>query len=262
MFDSHCHLTDIENPEEVLRQTTAAGVTGILCCGYHSASLARVVDFRRRFPNLPVAMGLHPWFAHEKIEPILELIERERPTAIGECGLEGVPRPNLPDFEHQVRVFEAQLDAASRLGLSVTVHSRKAVNRVVDIALAFPKVHGALHAYGGSVEQVSKLLDRGWMIGIGGSITRESASRLRKLARQVPLPSLLLETDAPAVGVQGILPPNVRPYHLRYVAECVANLRGISVDELGQVSEENAHRLFGIKVVSFDEEQRTERGAK
>jgi TatD DNase family protein len=262
MFDSHCHLTDIENPEEVLRQTTAAGVTGILCCGYHSASLALVVDFRRRFPNLPVAMGLHPWFANEKLEPILELIEQERPTAIGECGLEGVARANLPDFERQVRVFEAQLDAASRLGLSVTVHSRKAVNRVVDIALAFPKVRGALHAYSGSFEQVSKLLERGWMIGIGGSITRESASRLRKLACQIPLPSILLETDAPAVGVQGILPPNVRPYHLRYVAVCVANLRGISVDELGQVSADNARRLFGITGGSFDAEPGTERDAK
>jgi TatD DNase family protein len=251
MFDSHCHVTDIEDPVSVLTVAKDAGVTGLLCCGYDGQSNAKVLLLRHSVRALPIALGIHPWFATESTDELLPLLERERPTAVGECGLEGASRDQLPSLDVQKRVFEEQLDAAARLGLPVTVHSRKAVGLVVEMALAFPTVRGVLHAYSGSLEQIATLLDRGWMVGVGGGVTRANASKLRRMVARLPLTALLLETDAPAIGLEGVEPPHVRPHHVVIVAESVAALRGMERDELVARTDDNARHLFGQNVDVF-----------
>jgi TatD DNase family protein len=256
VFDSHCHLTDIVEPVEVLRETTRLGVTSVLCCGYNRRSNEKVLMLRRCVRRLPIALGLHPWFAAEPVDRITPLLESEALTAIGECGLEGEKRENLPELSVQKRVFEVQLDIAARLSLPVTVHSRRAVRHVVEMALAFPKVKGVLHAYSGSLEQIAALLDRGWKVGIGGASTRPSAHELRRMISRLPSSSLLLETDSPSIGIETVRSPNVRPYHVHAVAECIARLRGVALDELVVQTDENARSMFGDEVMTpmiFDE---------
>lgn len=260
MFDSHCHVTDIEQPKEVLAEAHRQGVSSLLCCGYDGASNAAVLALRALVPSLPIALGLHPWFATQgagdqahlrgdsmpSIERVLELIERERPCAIGECGLDGYDRdPKIPPIAAQIPVFEAQLALAERLGLPVTVHSRKAVSEVVAVASRFSKVRGVLHAYSGSLEQIRPLLDRGWMVGVGGAITRAGSTRLRKNANRLDLSQVLLETDAPAIGLQGVWPPDVRPHHVIQVARAFAELRGLEFEHVVARSDENARSMFG-----------------
>ncbi|HMA94807.1 MAG TPA: TatD family hydrolase, partial [Polyangiaceae bacterium] len=141
VFDSHCHPTDIEDPLAVVRHAVAQGVTSLLCCGYGRASNAAVLDLRQRIPGLPISLGLHPWYVNEPWSEIATVIQRERPTAVGECGLDAEERdPNIPPLESQRSVFEQQLDLAEQLSLPVTVHSRKAVNDVVEVAAHFPRV--------------------------------------------------------------------------------------------------------------------------
>jgi len=249
MFDSHCHLGDVSESKEALRRAARAGVRSVLCCGYDGASNERVLALRKELPNLAVAIGLHPWFAQQAIDPVVAAIRREEPSAIGEIGLERSERYGLPAPATQRHVFEIQLQLAAELKLPVTVHSFGAVSLVLEVVAAFPNVRGALHAYAGSLEQVKVLLNRGWKVGLGGSVTRAGARRIRRLACALPLDAILLETDCPSMAVGTRPAAEVRPEHLVEVADCLAILRGISVDSLVEQTNASARELFGANVV-------------
>lgn len=249
MFDSHCHLTDIDDPGGVLERSVGEGVRSMLTCGYDAASNQAVIELVSRYPSLPFCVGLHPWFADQDVEPVLALIERHRPTAIGEAGLDLWGDPPVHPLARQMQVLEAQLDLAARLDLPVTLHSRKAVPEMLAVLRRHPGVRGALHAFSGSYEQAKAFLDLGMYVGIGGAVTRSRAKRLRRCAVALPVDRILLETDAPAIGMEAVEPPHVRPWHLRYVLHALAELRGMAVDELEARTDENAVRLFGEKVL-------------
>jgi TatD DNase family protein len=245
VFDSHCHVTDIDQPDDVLASAVAAGVRSLLTVGYDPASNAAVLGLRQRVPRLPIALGLHPWYAAEAVEPVLRLIQDEHPVAVGEAGLDLWKDPDLPPLERQVAVLEAELELAVRLGLPVTLHSRKALGELWAVVKNFPGLRGALHAFGGSIEQARQFVECGFLVGVGGGVTRGRAERVRRVAAWLPVEALLVETDAPAIGMDIVEPPAVRPAHLRRVVEVVAELRGQSFDEIEAITDANAVRLFG-----------------
>jgi TatD DNase family protein len=248
VFDAHCHLTDLEDPEGGLRRAMEAGLTSVLCCGYHAESNRAVCALRSRFPDLPIAIGLHPWFADEPIEPVLDLVAAQAPVAVGEAGLDLWGDPPPRPLEQQIEVLEAQLALAVRLGLPVTLHSRKAIGELLPVLRRHPGLRGALHAFGGSYEQARDFVDAGFYVGVGGAVTRGRAARVRRCAASLPLDCLLLETDAPAIGLDGVEPPHVRPEHVRQVAAALGALRGIDPAEVERVTDANAVRLFGPRV--------------
>lgn len=247
MFDSHCHLTDLEAPDEALYAAEHAGVTGMLTCGYDSDSNGLVCGLSDRYPTLPYAIGLHPWFANQDVEPVLRLIERRRPTAVGEAGLDLWGDPPCHPLDRQILVLEAQLDIAVRLGVPVTLHSRKALDALLPVLRNHPGVRGALHAFSGSFEQVRPFLDLGFFIGVGGAITRSRAKRVRRCASCLPLDRILLETDAPAIGMDGFEPPHVRPAHLPLVCRALADLRGVDPRTIETATDQNARQLFRLE---------------
>jgi TatD DNase family protein len=249
VFDSHCHLGDIDAPLTALDDAVAAGVSSLLCCGYDIESCRRVVELRRARPEIPVALGLHPWYAEQPLGPILSRIEQERPAAIGEIGLDGCEGAGILPLGQQMSAFESQLDCAHRLGLPVSVHCRRAVTRSVEVLRSFPGVRGVLHAYSGSLEQVECLLSQGWMIGVGGAATRPSAHKIRRMVARLPVDVMLLETDAPAIGLEGVRPSFVRPLHLVSIANVVASIKEVDCGLLVAQTDENARRMFGTDVV-------------
>lgn len=115
----------------------------------------------------------------------------------------------------------------------------------------YPNVRGVMHAFGGSYEQAKLFFDRGWLIGFGGAVTRRNAHRLHGIARRLPLEAIVLETDAPAIGLEGVVVPDVRPAHLSRIVRALAELRGVDVSELVDATDKNAKRLFGNKVLSW-----------
>ena len=248
MFDSHCHLTDLAEPDGALDTARAAGVSSLLTCGYDEASNALVCALSDRHPDLPYAIGLHPWFANQDVTSVLRLIEQRRPTAIGEAGLDLWGTEPCHPLQRQAEVLEAQLDLAVKLELPVTLHSRKAANALLPILRNHPGVRGALHAYSGSYEQVRPFLDLGMYVGVGGAVTRSRAKRVRRCAAAIPLDRILLETDAPAIGMDIVEPPHVRPSHLPRVRDALAELRGLDPKELEAATDDNASRLFRICV--------------
>jgi len=245
MFDSHCHLTDLDDPAEAIQSAREAGVHGMLTCGYDEQSNALVDELVKQHPGLPHGFGLHPWFADHDVEPALRRIEASRPTAVGEAGLDLWGKEPCHPLERQTQVLEAQLHLAVRLGLPVTLHSRKAHGALLPILRNHPGVQGALHAYSGSYEQLRPLLDLGLYVGVGGAVTRGRAKRVRRCAAAVPLDRVVLETDAPAIGMDIVEPPHVRPAHVMRVRDALAELRGLDPAEVEEVTDDNARRLFG-----------------
>jgi TatD DNase family protein len=252
MFDSHCHLTDLEEPIVAIEEAKLAGVSSMLSCGYDAESNAKVLELKARIPRLPIALGLHPWYADQPIEEVLALIEKHNPEVIGEAGLDLWGETPIQPIDRQVLVLEAQLSLARRLGKAVTLHSRKAIDLLLQALRRQPGVRGALHAYSGSWEQLRQFLDIGMYLGIGGAVTRLKATRVRRCAKEAPLSQIVIETDAPAIGMDIVEPPNVRPKHVARVAEALAQLRGITVEEVVERTDENAKRLFGIERLSLD----------
>lgn len=183
------------------------------------------------------------------MDVVAELIASSSPTAIGECGLDATKDEAIVPLVEQRKVFERQLEIASQMKLPVTVHSRRAVADVFDMIRGYPDIRGVMHAFGGSYEQARLFVDRGWLIGLGGAVTRPNARRVHGIARRLPLQAIVLETDAPAIGMEGISIPNVRPAHLRRIAAALAELRAIDVSELVDETDKNAKRIFGNKVL-------------
>ncbi len=243
VFDTHCHLTDLDDGPSVLRETRARGVE-VLCCGYDIESCRLVAGLRELEPGLAVAYGLHPWFADQPLTPVLDCIESARIAAVGEIGLDLLPRANLPAPEQQRRVLEAQLEVAKALGLPVSLHSRRAVEPLIAALRIHPGVTGVCHAFSGSVEQARVLLRMGLLIGVGGGVTRPNAQRIRRLVRELPLDSFVLETDCPAIGIEGLEKTLVRPWDVARVAATVADLKSVTVEAVEEVTDRNAARLF------------------
>jgi TatD DNase family protein len=245
VFDAHCHLTDLEDPIGAMLAAQAAGVRSMLTCGYDAGSNRAVTGLVERVADLPFALGLHPWNADQDVRLAIALVERLRPAAVGEIGLDLWGDPPVHPLARQLEVLEAQLDLAARLDLPVTLHSRKAVDPLLAALRHHPGVRGAMHAFSGSREQLDALLELGLYVGVGGAVTRQRARRVRRNAVAAPLERVLLETDAPAIGMDVVEPPHVRPAHLVRVAEVLAALRGIDPSELERRTDDNAVRLFG-----------------
>lgn len=171
-------------------------------------------------------------------------IEREHPLAIGECGLdffvEGL------DEDEQRRYFEGQLRLAREFDLPLIVHARRAVDAVIASVKRVGRLRGVVHSFSGSPEQARQLWQLGFLIGLGGPVTYERANRLRALARTMPLDYLLLETDAPDQPDAGIRGQRNEPARLPVVRDVIADLRGITADEVSQATSRNAERLFKL----------------
>lgn len=254
LVDSHCHLDASEFDADrtaVIERAGAAGVRAQVVPAVTAASWPKLREVCRQAPGLYPAYGLHPMFlaAHrpDHLPLLREWIERERPCAIGECGLdffvEGL------DAEAQQAYFIAQLELAREFELPVIVHARRAVDAVIAAIRRIGGLRGVVHSFSGSPEQAAQLHRLGFLLGLGGPLTYERAQRLQRLVRGMPLEQLLLETDAPDQPDAGIRGQRNEPARLAVIARHVAALRGMDVESVAHATTENARRLFGLPAI-------------
>lgn len=249
LIDTHCHLNDpsfADSLDDVLDRARRSGVVQLVVPAYDRASLSRTLELARRYPGVVFpAFGIHPWYLEDGgLEELDEYMGLAEAVAVGEVGLDLAP--GMAPVEVQERAFVAQLDMAAERGLPVLVHCRKAHGRILDILGGYRgKVTAVMHSFSGSAEVMERFLDLGCYISFSGSVTRERAKKYHRCARLVPAERLLLETDAPSIATQTTVASLVEPSHTREVAEKVAELRGVSLEELCRISTENARRLFG-----------------
>ena len=251
LVDSHCHLDAAEfdgDRSEVIARARAAGVHTQVVPAVTAASWPNLRDTCRLADGLYPAYGLHPMFldAHrpEHLDDLRSWIERERPCAVGECGLdffvEGL------DADLQKQYFVGQLRLAREFDLPVIVHARRAVDAVIAAIKQVGGLRGVVHSFPGSPEQAAQLDKLGFLLGLGGPLTYDRAQRLQRLVAQMPLEQLLLETDAPDQPDAGIRGERNEPARLPVILETVARLRGQPAEDIAAQTTANAKRLFGL----------------
>ena len=251
LVDSHSHFDAPEfdgDRDAALARARAAGVTRQVVPAVAASSWPKLREVCAQDAGLFAAYGLHPMYLSEHrpahLEDLRTWIEREKPVAVGECGLdffvEGL------DAETQQQYFDGQLRLAREFDLPVIVHARRAVDAVIASIRRIGGLRGVVHSFTGSPEQARHLWQLGFLIGLGGPVTYERANRLRTLARTMPLDHLLLETDAPDQPDASIRGQRNEPARLPVVRDVIADLRGITADEVSQATTRNAERLFNL----------------
>jgi TatD DNase family protein len=251
LVDSHSHFDAAEFDADraaAHARARAAGVTRQVVPAVDAAGWPKLRHVCAQLPGLHPAYGLHPMYlaSHrpEHLDELREWIGRERPVAVGECGLdffvEGL------DAGAQQVYFESQLQLAREFDLPVVVHARRAVEAAIAAIRKIGGLRGVVHSFSGSAEQAAQLHKLGFLLGLGGPVTYDRANRLRTLVAAMPLEQLLLETDAPDQPGAGHRGERNEPAYLPEVLDVVAELRGMGREELAAATTANAERLFAL----------------
>jgi len=248
MIDSHTHLDLCEEPDaELVAAADAVGVTRMLTVGTESASCRAALAAAETFPQVYAAIGRHPnaakGFDDADLAELRALAAHERCLAIGETGLdfyrEGASRTD------QKRAFAAQIGLARETGKPLVIHSRAAEDETLtQLAREATGLSVVIHCFS-MPDRLEECLERGYAISFAGNVTYKSAADLAAAARQVPDERLLVETDAPYLTPQVVRKQRYQPAFVAYTVAFLAELRGVSVQELGAAVERNAARVFG-----------------
>lgn len=251
LTDSHCHLDAAEfdrDRDAVIARAVATGVTRQVVPAVDAAGWPKLREVCAAAPGLYPAYGLHPMYldAHRPghLRELRDWIERERPCAVGECGLDFFV--DGLDRERQALYFDGQLALAREYDLPVIVHARHAVEATIAAIRRVGGLRGVVHSYSGSEEQAAQLHKLGFLLGLGGPLTYDRAKRLRRIVASMPLEQLLLETDAPDQPDAEIRGQRNEPARLAAICAAVAELRGEPAQRIAEATSANAARLFGL----------------
>ena len=251
LIDCHCHLDAAEfdgDRDQVLRRAIEAGINRQIVPAVSTSTFDKLRDVCRAHEGLFPAYGLHPMFmsAHrpEHVADLRQWIDREKPVAVGECGLDFHIEQTSADSQRHY--FRAQLQLAREFHLPVIVHARKALEEIIVEIRKIGNLRGVVHSFSGSLEQAKRLWDIGFCLGIGGPVTYDRARRLRSVVTNMPLEFLLLETDAPDQPLQGHQGKRNEPALLVEVCSAVAALRDIEPSEIAAATTRNCEKLFNL----------------
>ena len=252
LFDTHAHLDDRafdEDREALLASLPEQGLALVMNPGCSLESSRNTVKLASAYDYIYAAVGSHPDVADEVNEEVLEEYRqlcRNNPKvkAIGEIGLdyyyEDIPR------EVQLKAFRMQMELARELDLPVIVHERDAHEDGMKVVREFPDVKGVFHCYSGSAEMARQLVNEGWYIGFTGVLTFKNARKAVEVAASIPLDRIVLETDCPYMAPVPFRGKRNDPGKLVHMAEKLAEIRGVSVEEIHRITTENGKRLYRI----------------
>jgi TatD DNase family protein len=248
VIDSHTHLHLCEQPDsELVAEAAAAGVRRMLTVGIDGVSCRAALAAAEAYPQVYAAIGRHPnesrGFDDADLAELQALAGHERCVAIGESGLDFY-RQSAPAAD-QARAFAAQIELARQTGKPLVIHCRAAEQEVLDqLAAEANGVTVLLHCFS-MPDRLDQCLERGYTISFAGNVTYKSAADLAQAARLVPEDRLLVETDAPYLTPQAVRRERNRPALVVHTAQFIAQLRGVSVERIGEIVQDNAARLFG-----------------
>lgn len=251
LIDSHAHVTmDAfdDDREQVLERANAAGVVAFIEVGIDLAASERALAFARSHENVWCSVGVHPHASldvHERsLARLREWGRDETCVAIGETGLDYFKCYSPKNAQR--RAFEAHLQLAADLDLPVIVHNRNASNDCHRILKKFEGVRGVMHCFSGGPDDAERFLSLGFYISFAGQITYPKADPIRNACKTVPAEKLLIETDCPFLAPQKVRGKRNEPAFVVHTAEQVAELRGVSVEEIAELTARNVETLFGV----------------
>jgi TatD DNase family protein len=245
LIDTHCHLDAAEfdvDRAAVAGAARRAGVDLIVVPAVERANFGAVASVCREFSGCRAAYGIHPMYVDrardEDLAALDETVRREHPLAIGEIGLDHFVEPR--DEARQDFFFSAQLRLAHDHELPVLLHVRRAIDPVLRELRRCRVPGGIAHAFNGSRQQADEFIKLGFKLGFGGAMTFPRATRIRELAATLPLEAIVLETDAPDIPPEWQAGGRNAPDQLPRIAQALAGLRGIPVQQVVEATTNNA----------------------
>lgn len=254
LFDTHTHLDAPEfheDREEVINRALEAGVTRMINIGFNRETIPSTMKLAETYDFIYAAVGWHPVDAitmkDGDLEWIATLCSHEKVVAIGEIGLDYHWDTSPKEVQHEV--LRRQIGLARELNMPIVIHNRDAHEDIVKILKEekASEVGGVMHSFSGSWETAKQCLNMGFHISFGGPITFKNARQPKEVLAQVPMDRLLIETDSPYLTPHPFRGKRNESAHVKLVAEAAAEIRGLSLEELGSITTKNALERFGIK---------------
>lgn len=253
LFDTHVHLNDEqfnEDLQEVIERAKEAGISYMVVVGFNRPTIERAISLVKEYDFLYASIGWHPVDAidmtDEDLAWIEEMAANPKVVALGEMGLDYHWDKSPHDVQKEV--FRRQIGLAKKLKLPIIIHNRDATEDVVQILREenAEEVGGIMHCFSGSAETAKECIEMNFHISLGGPVTFKNAKKPKRVAMEVPLDRLLIETDCPYLAPYPYRGKRNEPAYVKLVAEQVAELKEISFEEVAQKTTENAKKLFGI----------------
>ena len=244
-------MPEFQDYNEVLSRAKAAGLEFIIDVGFDMASSEKSTLLSADSDFIYSAIGIHPHdarsFDEECYKKILELIKSPRVVAIGEIGLDY--HYNLSTHEEQKRMFSKLLWTARDAEKPAIFHGRESYHDMVDIIRSEGqgKVRGVFHSFSGSLDELKWIIDNGFYISVSGMITFKKAQNIIDIAKAAPIDRILIETDCPYLTPEPYRGKRNEPSYVKYVAESLAKTKGLSAEEIGEITTNNAKKLFKIQ---------------
>lgn len=254
LIDSHAHLDDErfdQDRDEIIRNLNNYGIELVINPGSDIPSSVKAVSLAKEYKNIYAAVGVHPHDVKTMDDTTLELLSslanNEKVVAIGEIGLD-YHYDNSPR-DLQKKWFIEQIRLAKKLKLPIIIHEREASQDMYNILKqeADSSLTGVLHCYSGSLEMAREYLKMGFYISFAGPVTFKNSRVSKEVAKNIPLEKMLIETDSPYLSPEPKRGKRNEPLNVRYVAAVIAELRGISFDEVVDATNKNTKKLFFIK---------------
>lgn len=245
-IDTHCHLSreDYDDIDKVIEGNKNANVDKIVVSGCSRESIEEVMDLKDRYDMVYVTIGYHPEYADTVTESDLDylksLLGEKKVVGIGEIGLDYHYTKDNKD--KQIWLFEEQLKIAEEFNLPVVIHSRDATQDTINTLKKY-RVKGIIHCFSGSLETANIYISMGFLLGIGGVVTFKN-SKLKDVVKEVSLESIVLETDSPYLAPVPFRGKINSSKYLEFIANFIADIKNISVDELAEITSRNASSLF------------------
>lgn len=253
IFETHAHYDDKafdEDRENLLLELYQNGITTIINVSSDLASINRILSLTEKYPYIYGAVGVHPSDSGELTEEtFLELTkacQHEKVVAVGEIGLDYYWQE--PEKKIQKKWFERQLLLAQEVSLPVIIHSREAAKDTLDMmrALHAEKSGGVIHCFSYSKEMAAEFLKLDYYFGIGGVVTFQNAKKLREVVAYLPIDKILLETDSPYLAPVPNRGKRNNSGNIPYIAQELAQIKGVSYEEIIAATRQNSERLFGV----------------
>lgn len=253
MIDSHVHLDDAKfdyDRENLIENLKEHGLDRVYNIGADLESSIASVELADKYEIIKAVIGVHPHAASEYNQEVedklIELAKNENVRAIGEIGLDYYYDNSPRDI--QVQVFKKQIELANKLKLPIVVHSREAAKETFDIISSYKEKYKDLkfliHCFSQSVEMMREYVKMGCYIALGGVVTFKNSKVPKEVAKEVPLENLLLETDCPYLAPEPMRGKRNEPMFIKYSAQKIAEIRGISLEELLKATDENTRRFY------------------
>jgi len=251
MIDSHCHLTDprlAQQLDGVLKRAEAATVRRMITIGTDLDDAMRCIELCRAETNVRCAIGVHPNHAGEvPIEDLPRLRQLQfdpSVVALGEMGLDYFHK--FSPRERQRSVFEFQLELAAELHRPIVIHAREAIDDTLAMMRGFPAGRAVFHCFTGTGDEATRILEAGFLLGFTGAVTYKKSNEIRAAAAMAPANRILVETDSPYLSPEPVRSHKINePAFVMHVAAVVAAARNITVEDLDQITTENAAEFFG-----------------